>query len=111
MVHYSLLFSRETFDCSSKRAKLFFFQTNPVFKDLNDGRNNEHDCESSDEESMLSKDSKAVDLEDMGDLLKKGFEITSETGGGKGNGGEVVKEMLTPLIRESLSKQGYKLIG
>ena len=86
---------------------MFFFGVNLNLKDAN-GVENEHEYESSDEENnVLNDSSNAVDLEDMGALLKKGSEIQEVEEGG----GDNVKDMLTPLIRESLTKQGYKLIG
>ena len=42
-----------------------------------------------------------VDLEDLGKVMKKG----------KKEGPSEPKEMITPLLRKSLTKQGYKLIG
>ena len=44
-----------------------------------------------------------VDMEDLGKLLKKGKSsaiVSSEP-----------KEMVTPSLRKSLTKQGYKIIG
>lgn len=45
-----------------------------------------------------------VDLEDLGKVMKK-----AKNGNGLENG--AAKEMLTPSLRKSLTKQGYKLIG
>ena len=44
-----------------------------------------------------------VDLEDMGKVMKKAKEAKMNPG--------APKEMITPILRKSLTKQGYKLIG
>ena len=71
--------------------------------------------DSSDEEKDESHSEKrngkaSLDLEDMGDMIKKREESRMEEMT-DGDGDKPVKEMLTPMIRESLTKQGYKLIG
>ena len=62
---------------------------------------------SDDEEEEVSdvseeEEDDLVDLEDLGKVMKKGK---------KGGGPSEPKEMITPLLRKSLTKQGYKLIG
>ena len=58
--------------------------------------------EESAEESEVSdeNDDALVDLEDLGKVMKKAKEPKPKS-----------KEMITPLLRKSLTKQGYKLIG
>ena len=60
----------------------------------------ESEEESEDDDNGSDNDG-LVDLEDLGKVMKKAKEGQ--------NGGP--KEMLTPSLRQSLSKQGYKLIG
>uniref|UniRef100_A0A0B7A5C3 tRNA 4-demethylwyosine synthase (AdoMet-dependent) n=1 Tax=Arion vulgaris TaxID=1028688 RepID=A0A0B7A5C3_9EUPU len=73
------------------------------------------------EDEVLSDDSEddlstpapkhdVVDLEDLGSLFKqsKNNKLVNGDAGGHGDG---PREMITPLLRESLEKQGYKLIG
>ena len=55
----------------------------------------------SESEEDMSDTEELVDLEDLGKVMKKAKEVP--------NGAP--KEMLTPSLRQSLSKQGYKLIG
>jgi tRNA wybutosine-synthesizing protein 1 len=57
-------------------------------------------CESSDEENEVQ------DLEDLGNIMSRLKK--AKTANGVANG---VKEMITPVLREALTKQGYKLIG
>ena len=55
-----------------------------------------------------------VDLEDLGSSLVKREAVNGEeeSGDEEGTSGDgEVREMLTPLLRESLTKQGYRLIG
>ena len=47
-----------------------------------------------------------MDLEELGNVLGAAKKKLEENG----LNGEL-KEMITPLLRESLTKQGYKLIG
>ena len=56
---------------------------------------------------MVVKKSGLVDVEDLGTVIDK---IKKSNEKKKQNGGEP-KEMITPLLRKSLEKQGYKLIG
>jgi len=58
--------------------------------------------ESSDEESEEEND--IIDLEDIGKVIKKG-KTKEQVAIGE------PKEMVTPLLRKSLTKQGYKIIG
>ncbi len=62
-------------------------------------------CSDDEENAVEQKDS--FDLEDMGNMMRRGEEMDGE----EEVEGKRTKEMLTPLIRESLTKQGYKLIG
>jgi tRNA wybutosine-synthesizing protein 1 len=55
-----------------------------------------------------------VDLEDLGSSLVKREDVNGEEESGaeeETSGDGEVREMLTPLLRESLTKQGYRLIG
>lgn len=57
--------------------------------------------ESNSEDDEEEDDDGLVDLEDLGSVMQK-----AKNGVPQGN-----KEMITPLLRKSLTKQGYKLIG
>ena len=48
------------------------------------------------------EDDGLVDLEDIGNIMKKAQDGMNDKG---------PKEMITPILRQSLTKQGYKLIG
>lgn len=57
-------------------------------------------------------DSEEMDIEDIGGRVSKRGEGRAEGGGSaSGNSAAEAKEMLTPALRSSLSRQGYKLIG
>ena len=60
----------------------------------------EEEEEESDSEENGSDNEGLVDLEDLGKVMKKAKDAQNGP-----------KEMLTPSLRQSLSKQGYKLIG
>merc|ERR1719376_1575235 len=55
------------------------------------------------DEDAAGDDDGLVDLEDLGSVMKKAKGSKAESG--------QPKEMITPLLRKSLTKQGYKLIG
>ena len=85
-------------------------------KDINPEKTSDLDTnsseESEDEESLSDEDldemdEGMVDLEDLGTMIQKS-KVASNV---KPNKGENAKEMITPLLRKSLTKQGYKLIG
>lgn len=59
-------------------------------------------CQSSDESDgeQQKPQNPIVDLEDMGPIMASSKDEPSE-----------VREMVTPTIRKSLEKQGYKIIG
>lgn len=68
----------------------------------------EEDFDSEEESSPPPKPA-VMDLEDLGNFMKNAKEsrlTNGETGAGDGP-----REMITPLLRDSLEKQGYKLIG
>ena len=69
----------------------------PVTEDL---EGSESESESSDVEDDI------MDLEDLGVMMKKAASKSSE----KKEAGEP-KEMVTPSLRKTLTKQGYKIIG
>ncbi|XP_041350562.1 S-adenosyl-L-methionine-dependent tRNA 4-demethylwyosine synthase TYW1-like [Gigantopelta aegis] len=82
-----------------------------------DGHSHSHShsdhCESSDEEMTSKKPSSdVVDLEDLGKIMKLA-KMTKETEveDGEDNSSSEPREMITPLLRQSLEKQGYRLIG
>ncbi len=50
-----------------------------------------------------------VDLEDLGAVVSKARSKIQEEKQARANG--VLKEMVTPELRQALTKQGYKLIG
>ncbi|CAL8352014.1 unnamed protein product [Lota lota] len=82
---------------------------------------------SSDEESVVPGERSVVDVEDLGHIMN-GLKRTKSAGQNQG-GGQMVRrsksngvmrkdeeeeerrEMITPALREALTKQGYKLIG
>ena len=64
----------------------------------------EGESESDSEDSEVEDD--IMDLEDLGMVMKKAATKSSE----KNNSGEP-KEMVTPSLRKTLTKQGYKIIG
>ena len=70
----------------------------------------EADQEELEDEASSSEGSEAeddiVDLEDLGQVMKKARNKPSE----RKESGEP-KEMVTPLLRKTLTKQGYKIIG
>ena len=85
-------------------------------KDINTEKTSDLDTNSSDEsedeespsdEDLDEMDEGMVDLEDLGTMIQKS-KVASNV---KPNKGENAKEMITPLLRKSLTKQGYKLIG
>jgi len=55
------------------------------------------------DEDAAGDDDGLVDLEDLGSVMKKAKGSKAES--------QQPKEMITPLLRKSLTKQGYKLIG
>ncbi|KAK6968706.1 S-adenosyl-L-methionine-dependent tRNA 4-demethylwyosine synthase, partial [Biomphalaria glabrata] len=72
----------------------------------------EDTCEESDEESTPAPKHDVMDLEDLGNMMKQSKEAKLMNGGvGNQGGGDGPREMITPLLRDSLEKQGYKLIG
>ena len=85
-------------------------------KDINSEKTSDFDTnssdESEDEESSLDEDldemdEGMVDLEDLGAMIQKSKVANTD----KSIKGGKAKEMITPLLRKSLTKQGYKLIG
>jgi len=66
--------------------------------------NEEEDMSSASEGEESEEEDEIMDLEDIGKVIKKGK--TKETP----SVGEP-KEMVTPMLRKSLTKQGYKIIG
>ena len=85
-------------------------------KDINPEKTSDLDTNSSDEsedeespsdEDLDEMDEGMVDLEDLGTMIQKS-KVASNV---KPSKGENAKEMITPLLRKSLTKQGYKLIG
>ncbi len=91
-------------DCCSKKGK----------KNLVNKKGKTNKIEETDVTCDSDSDSNepVVDLEDLGSFVK--VENKDEESGDDedigGDGGEP-REMLTPLLRESLTKQGYRLIG
>lgn len=70
--------------------------------------------ESEGSEAEADYDSEEMDIEDIGGRVSKRGEGNGNAGGGSSATGmntAQVKEMLTPALRASLSRQGYKLIG
>ncbi|XP_067680903.1 S-adenosyl-L-methionine-dependent tRNA 4-demethylwyosine synthase TYW1-like isoform X2 [Haliotis asinina] len=71
---------------------------------------------SEDEKVTGTTKSKAgiVDLEDLGMMMKKNIkkkQMEVEEDEDEGGSSTELREMITPLLRQSLEKQGYKLIG
>lgn len=67
------------------------------------------DFDSEEEEETSNKPS-LVDLEDIGNIMSLAKKNTKLSNGNNGSG-DGPREMITPLLRQSLEKQGYKLIG
>ena len=84
-------------------------------KDIDTEKTSDFDTNSSDEseddsiseEDIDEMDEGMVDLEDLGTMIQKSKVASNE----KSNKNGKAKEMITPLLRKSLTKQGYKLIG
>ncbi|XP_059163197.1 S-adenosyl-L-methionine-dependent tRNA 4-demethylwyosine synthase TYW1-like [Physella acuta] len=68
----------------------------------------EDHVDDSDDEDPTPPKPAIIDLEDLGNIMKLSKE--SRLAGGD-PGADGPREMITPLLRESLEKQGYKLIG
>ncbi|KAH9525495.1 S-adenosyl-L-methionine-dependent tRNA 4-demethylwyosine synthase [Bulinus truncatus] len=69
----------------------------------------EESFEESGEEETVAPKHDVMDLEDLGNIMRQSKEsklADSDKGAGDGP-----REMITPLLRDSLEKQGYKLIG
>ncbi|XP_005100660.1 S-adenosyl-L-methionine-dependent tRNA 4-demethylwyosine synthase TYW1 [Aplysia californica] len=77
--------------------------------DEESGHEDSEMLDDSEEEESAAEMSKpeVVDLEDLGNIMSrsKASKLTN------GDGGDGPREMITPLLRQSLEKQGYKLIG
>ena len=65
------------------------------------------DYYSDSEEEQSEKKQSIVDLEDLGNIMSQSKASKMVNG----DGGDGPREMITPLLRKSLEKQGYKLIG
>ncbi|XP_023728568.1 S-adenosyl-L-methionine-dependent tRNA 4-demethylwyosine synthase [Lactuca sativa] len=74
--------------------------------DGSDYEDDDDDYEDEDEENGMESD--IVDLEDIAGKAPSKKDMGAITSNGKKNG---QKEMVTPVIRASLKKQGYKIIG
>lgn len=62
----------------------------------------DEDLNNNEESSKIKKSNGVLDMEDLGMVIKKVKEKKKT---------DQPKEMITPLLRKSLEKQGYKLIG
>jgi tRNA wybutosine-synthesizing protein 1 len=82
---------------------------------VENGSNTEDEGEQSDREDKQTDSVEGlVDLEDMGDIMdqmkrKKANRV--ENGEKNADNSVAIREMITPALRQSLSKQGYRLIG
>ena len=65
---------------------------------------NDSDTSSDDGENDDDDDDGLVDLEDLGRVMKNAVKKKEPSD-------SAPKEMVTPLLRKSLTKQGYKIIG
>ena len=74
--------------------------------DTNSSEESENE-DSSNDEDISEEDEGLVDLEDLGSMMAKVKAKSNEKATKDGK----PKEMITPLLRKSLTKQGYKLIG
>ncbi|XP_024972522.1 S-adenosyl-L-methionine-dependent tRNA 4-demethylwyosine synthase [Cynara cardunculus var. scolymus] len=72
------------------------------------GSDYDEDDDYEDEDEENGAESDIVDLEDIAGKAPSKKDVGVITSNGKKNG---VKEMVTPVIRASLTKQGYKIIG
>lgn len=80
--------------------------------DSNDEVEKESSCDSSidsDDGGNSESEDSVVDLEELGPIMKKQKLPVSEELNSKIYNGDV--EMITPLLRSSLTKQGYRLVG
>lgn len=59
----------------------------------------------------VAQGSGIVDLEDLGKVMQLVKTARDKVAEGSGGGGGDPREMITPMLRQSLEKQGYKLIG
>jgi len=80
-------------------------EEDPEFSDLDEDLEEEED-EEEDLKNVKKQKGGLVDLEDLGKVIKK----VSRSKERAAQSTEP-KEMITPLLRKSLTKQGYKLIG
>eukprot|EP00092_Neocalanus_flemingeri_P005712 GFUD01006152.1.p1 GENE.GFUD01006152.1~~GFUD01006152.1.p1 ORF type:complete len:735 (-),score=197.38 GFUD01006152.1:138-2342(-) len=64
----------------------------------------EEDFSASEDDSEAEEENDIIDLEDIGKVIKKG-KMKEPVSIGE------PKEMVTPMLRKSLTKQGYKIIG
>eukprot|EP00798_Chlamydomonas_sp_ICE-L_P024502 gene24502-10099_t len=62
-----------------------------------------------DEEDEDEEDDDEIDMEDIGGAAPKGRKYKAGSANGKAASGP--PDMITPMLRQSLTKQGYKLIG
>jgi tRNA wybutosine-synthesizing protein 1 len=89
--------------------------TNVAQEIVENGSNTEDEGEQSDREDKQTDSVEGlVDLEDMGDIMdqmkrKKANRV--ENGEKNADNSVAIREMITPALRQSLSKQGYRLIG
>lgn len=90
-------------DCCSKKGK----------KKSNNRKERKNDLQEQDftQDSDSDLEEPVVDLEDLGSFVRVENKPDDESDEDGGIVGGEVREMLTPQLRESLSKQGYKLIG
>ena len=75
--------------------------------DTNSSEESEEEDSSIDEYSNEEEDDGMVDLEDLGKMMAKAKAKSLENS----RKNDKPKEMITPMLRKSLTKQGYKLIG
>jgi len=76
---------------------------------VNGGSSKESETSSTSSQQKSTNSSGVVDLEDIGSVVQKARKRIQEEKEERKNG--VLKEMITPELRQALTKQGYKLIG
>jgi tRNA wybutosine-synthesizing protein 1 len=77
--------------------------------DLDDENNNDEAAKSKKAQKITKSKNGLIDMEDIGTVFNKIKNTKAKPKALEENGSQ--KEMITPLLRKSLEKQGYKLIG
>lgn len=90
----------EKFEDTTEEEQMSDEETGAVMSDMGE------DEAENDGEKIKKQPNGLVDMEDLGTVINR-----MKTKRKKGETNPEPKEMITPLLRKSLEKQGYKLIG